>query len=106
MSSDFLPNDNHVARYVRPGQLDSGAVDGSAFVLRDNEGGLSVNWLEAFGPSADPNSQLQQVRRLFRLRLSTNGRFARLHVGETKRLVSKGAEEAGISLSLDMVEAP
>ena len=106
MNNPPFPNDNHVVRYVRLRQLDRGAVDGSAFVLRENERGLSVNWLQAFGNNNDHDFQLQQVRRLFRLKLSTSGRFARLHVGETKRLISEGAEEAGISIVLDVVKAP
>lgn len=105
MNGDDLPNDNHVVRYVKPSLIDEEVVDGSAFVLRDNEYGLSVNWLEAFGGS-DQQIQLNNVRRVFRLKKSKNGRFAKLNVGDTKRLVSEGAKEAGLIVDLGMTEAP
>ena len=105
MKGDELPNDGHVVRYVKPTLVDEEVVDGSAFVLRENENGLSVNWLEAFA-DAEQHVQLNEVRRLFRLNLSANGRFAKLKVGETKQRVSANAEEAGISLALTINEAP
>lgn len=106
MSSASLPTINHIVRYARPKQVDRGTVDGTAFILRENEPGLSVNWLEVFGTNSDHNAQLQEVRRLFRLTLSVNGRFAKLNVGQTQQLVSAGAKEAGISLALDVVSVP
>ena len=107
MSDSHLPNDSHVVRYVRPGLVDGEAVEGSAFIRRNRDRrGLSVNWLEAFGADIGDEVQLQHVRNLFRLELSRNGRFAKLRVGDTKKFVSAGAEEAGISLVLGMVDAP
>lgn len=105
MTGYNLPNDSHIVRYVKPSLIDDEIVDGSAFVLRNEEIGLSVNWLEAFGDD-DHFIQLNEVRRVSRLRLSTNGRFAKLNVGETKRRVSMAAKEAGTSVVLDMSEAP
>ena len=79
-------------------------VDGSAFLLRPDEPGLSVNWLEAFGDD-DQSHKLSEVRRLFRLRLSPNGRFAKLNVGQTKRYVAKEADAIGIlSVPLDATD--
>lgn len=99
MTGDNLPDDHHIVRYVKPSLVEEGIVDGSAFLLRPDEPGLSVNWLEAFGGN-DEDHQLSEVRRLFRLKLSRNGRFAKLKVGVTKRHVSEVLEELGI------IEAP
>ena len=99
MTGDNLPDDHHIVRYAKPSLVEGEAVDGSAFLLRPDEPGLSVNWLEAFGGN-DENHQLSEVRRLFRLRLASNGRFAKLNVGATKRHVSEVVEELGI------IEAP
>ena len=99
MKGDNLPDDHHIVRYVKPSLVDDETVDGSAFLLRPDENGLSVNWLEVFGGN-DEHRQLGEVRRLFRLRLARNGQFAKLNVGATKRHVSEAAEELGI------VEAP
>ena len=99
MKGDNLPDDHHIVRYVKPSLVDDETVDGSAFLLRPDENGLSVNWLEVFGGN-DEHRQLGEVRRLFRLRLARNGQFAKLNVGATKRHVSEAVEELGI------VEAP
>ncbi len=107
MTGDQIPDAHHIVRYVRPTLVDGEAVDGSAFLLRSNEERLSVNWLEVFGGN-DEHRQLGEVRRLFRLRLARNGRFAKLNVGATKQYVSEAAEELGIVAAeeLGVVEAP
>lgn len=90
MKGDDLPADDHVVRYVKPSMvLEDGTPDGSDFCLRPDrpdETGLSVNWLEVFEPPK--TQQLSEVRRLSRLRVRRNGRFAELDVGKTLRAVS------------------
>ena len=91
MKGDDLPADDHVVRYIKPSMiLEDGTPDGSDFRLRmsiPDEMGLSVNWLEAFEPPKI--QQLSEVRRLFRLSVRRNGRFAELHVGTVLRTVSE-----------------
>ena len=91
MKGDNLPADDHVVHYVKPSMiLEDGAPDGSEFRLRHSrpdEEGLSVNWLEAFAPPK--TEQLSEVRRLFRLTVRRNGRFAELRIGTVLRLVSE-----------------
>lgn len=91
MKGDDLPTDDHVVRYIKPSMiLEDGTPDGSDFRLRPSrldEAGLSVNWLEAFEPPK--THQLSEVRRLFRLSLRPNGRFAELDVGTTLHAVSE-----------------
>ena len=91
-----LADQGHIVRYVKPSLIEDETVDGSAFLLRTAESGLSVNWLEAFGGD-DQHHQLSQVRRLFRLRLAANGRFAKLNVRQTKEYVLENAQAIGIS---------
>ena len=83
MTRDSLPGGDHVVRYVKRSVIqDDGTADGSGFLLRSDrpdETGLSVNWLEAFRPGK--RHQLDEVRRLFRLRRRPSGRFAELNVG-------------------------
>ena len=99
-----VPERDHIVRYARPSLIEDDEVDGSAFLLRPDEPGLSVNWLEAFGDD-DQSHQLSEVRRLFRLRLSANGRFAKLNVGQTKRYVAEEADAIGIlSVPLDSTD--
>lgn len=86
MKGDDLSESDNVVRYVKPSLiLDDGTPEGSNFQLRLKETGLSVNWLEIFGPNR--SKQLAEVRRLFRLEVSGNGRFAEINVGTLMRAV-------------------
>ena len=83
MKREDLPTGSHIVRYVKPSMIqEDGTADGSDFRLRStrpDEAGLSVNWLEVFGP--DKVHQIYEVRRLCRLHLRPNGRFAEMNVG-------------------------
>ena len=83
MTSNDLPADDHIVRYVKPSMIqEDGTADGSDFRLRlhrPDESGLSVNWLEVFG--SGKANQLAEVRRLSRISLRPRGRFAELNVG-------------------------
>ncbi len=91
MKGNDLPADDHVVRYVKPSMiLEDGVVDGSDFrvrAVRPDETGLSVNWLEAFPGKKE--HRLNEVRRLFRLRVRPNGRFAELNVDTILQAVSE-----------------
>lgn len=83
MKQENIPPSSHIVRYVKPSMIqEDGTADGSDFRLRyprPEETGLSVNWLEVFGPGKV--HQLDEVRRLCRLHLRPNGRFAEMNVG-------------------------
>ena len=105
MIDDEIPDQDHVLRYVKPSLLDGTHVDGGAFVLREAEIGLSVNWLEIFEDD-DHTDPVNEIRRLSRISLASTGKFAKLNVRQTKQYVSAAAGEAGISLDLSVLEAP
>ena len=94
MTGDNIPQADHIVRYVKPSMVqDDGTADGSDFRLRPTRPdgtGLSVNWLEAFEPGK--RNQLDEVRRLFRLRRQPNGRFAEMSVGTITRQVAEELE--------------
>ncbi|MXZ55380.1 MAG: hypothetical protein F4227_08790 [Gammaproteobacteria bacterium] len=96
-SSD-LPEKDHIVRYVKPTALrEDGSADGSAFLLRLNhkdDAGLSVNWLEVFGH--DKRHQLEEVRRLCRLKLSRAGRFVEMNIGTVTREIAKERDSVRI----------
>ena len=91
---DNIPEGDHIVRYVKPSMIqDDGTADGSDFRLRPtrpDETGLSVNWLKAF--KSGKRNQLDEVRRLFRLRRQPNGRFAEMNVGTILREVAEELE--------------
>ena len=85
MISDVLHDDSHVVRYAKPSSiLEDGSVDGTAFRLRSDDAGLSVNWLECFDAQSTER-QVAEVRRLSRITMRPNGRLAELNVGRTKQ---------------------
>ena len=96
-----LPDDDHTARYCKPTVIDdNGMPMTSAFVLRDGEDFLSINWLEYFG-DRDLSSATQCVRDAFRDKdytLRPNGRFAVLNVSAAKAAV---LEATGKTLHID-----
>ena len=95
MAGKYLENESNVVRYCRPSAVhQDGTVSGAAFLLRPNEAGLSVHWLQSFH-GATKDQQLDQVRRLSRLTMSRNGRLAELRVGRVMQRVSPAL--AGLS---------
>ena len=110
MIGDELPDDRHVVRYVgfsNMFDLDEGIVDGGAFLLTAREldkdqSGLSVHCLECFGV-ATKELQLEEVRKVSRLRPGANSRFAELEVGRTKKIVI--AKVTGIRFVHDPLDA-
>ena len=87
MTEDDLPDDDHVVRYVKPTSVqEDGGVDGSGFIMRQGDNSLSVNWLEFFS-GYNKVQQLNEVRRLSRLKMSKRGCLAELNVGKTKQYV-------------------
>ena len=92
MKGREIREDQRVARYVRPRLVHStGHADPEAFVLRTNddgtpEDGLSVNWLDAF--PGGTRSQLEEVTRCLRLKVTRNGRFAEFVVGDLMALLA------------------
>ena len=105
MIGDEIPDQDHVLRYVKPSLLDGTHVDGGAFVLREAETGLSVNWLEKFQNDGHTDP-VNEIRRLSRITLASTGQFAKLNVSQMKQYVSSAANEAGISLELTVLEDP
>lgn len=105
MISDEIPDQDHVVRYVKPSLIDGTLVNGGAFVLREAETGLSVNWLEKLvgDGHTDP---VNEIRRLSRISLASTGKYAKLNVRQTKQYVSAAAKEAGISVDLTVLESP
>ena len=83
MTGAELPNGDHVVRYAKFTDfldLEAGILNCSAFQLKSNETGLSVNWLEYFQGS-EKSRQLDEVRNHVQLDLGSNGRLAELSVG-------------------------
>ena len=84
MNGCDLPDSDHVVRYAGfTDILDDGTLNCSAFQLRKEETGLSVNWMECFEDRAK-EQQLEEIRPLIRLKRGRKGGLAELNVGKTR----------------------
>ena len=107
MKGTEIQEDQRVVRYVKPRLVHStGLADPEAFVLRTlgdgtPEDGLSINWLDAF--PGGTRSQLEEVTRHLRLKVTRNGRFAEFVVGELTTLLA--AENVDGSVIHDPLKA-
>ncbi len=87
-----MPDDDRVVRYARPTDvLDDGSLNCSAFMLRDGESGLSINWLDYFRDQPK-SQQLDEIRRLSRLTMRRNGRLAESNMWQTSEYVRRELE--------------
>jgi hypothetical protein len=100
----LVPEPDHVLRYIRPRHVESGVVNGEAFLTRPGEEAPSVNWLEWFDPPIE--NQVASVSNVARLAYAKTGHLARLNVGQTIQYV-KDNDPNGLSLSFvhDRLEA-
>ena len=90
MSTVLLPGEANVVRYASPMRVDDfGNVRANAFTRRMGEDGLSVQWLEAL-PGQSKTEQLAEARRrLSRVELKQDGRFAELNVEVTNQKLAR-----------------
>ena len=81
----------------RPSAVDErGLPLSAAFIPRQAEEYLSVNWLEYFG-EIDLGAAVERVREVFRSKnyqVRPNGRFAVLNVGAAKTTVREGLDQS------------
>jgi hypothetical protein len=104
--SDVIPDDHHVLRHVPRSKIEQdGRVNGAAFVRRENEDGLSVEWREATG-NAPVAEQLQAVRAAFRRQVARSHCFAELPVGLTRERVREQATALEMTVDLRFEHEP
>ncbi|MDE0513801.1 MAG: hypothetical protein OXI88_18715 [Gammaproteobacteria bacterium] len=86
-----LPDADHVARYCKPTAVQDGIPLPEAFIPRNREEYISVNWLEYFSGTRNKSEQLKRIRSDIQesgsLRLAASGKFAVLNVGKTKERI-------------------
>lgn len=84
MANQTLPDSDHVSRYCKPSAVDEhGLPMSAAFLPRQTEDYLSVNWLEYLS-AANLSAAVDRVQEIFRrkgFRVRPSGRFSVLQVG-------------------------
>lgn len=90
MNGDILPGTDSVARLCKGSHLDpdTGSPGPGAFMLRENESYLSVNWLEYF-EQCTHEERLLEIRRVLanKRTISSTARLALLNIGNAIRIV-------------------
>jgi len=84
MKGDRIPNNDHISRLCQPKSItEEGKIHASTFFLRDDEKGLSVNWLECLGCSSK-EEEIIAIRDLYNkkfLRVGAKAKITILNVG-------------------------
>ena len=90
MKGQVVPDSDHVARYCKASTVEGGEVQATAFMLREGEAYLSVNWLEDLNCS-DRRSEVSALQDLYSRKLSvgTMARIAILNVGAFRTKVAQ-----------------
>jgi hypothetical protein len=105
MKGDVIPDKDHIARYCRPTDIAEGQLQAPAFMLRDNERGLSVNWLEFLSCDSREN-EIAEVRNIYSAKLnrvSAGAKIAVLNAGEVREKV---CTEHPDNLIVDIIHEP
>lgn len=94
MKDDPIPDTNHIARYCKPTHISDGKIQATAFMLREGEESLSVNWLE-FLNCTNRESEIEEIRNIYskKLKVGVNAKIAVLNVGEAREKVIKESQD-------------
>ena len=94
MIGDQIPDSDNIARFCKPSTAPNGVIGAVAFMLRENEPSLSVNWLE-FLKCPNRDSEIKEMQRIYSetLTVSLKARIAILNVGEIRDVVRTETED-------------
>ena len=104
MNEDKVPDKDHITRLCLPSKIEDGKIQASAFMLRTDEKGLSVNWLEILN-CTDREDEISEIRNVYsaKFTVSKNAELAVLNVGE---LCQKVVEESPDHRTLEVFHTP
>jgi hypothetical protein len=90
MKGQAVPDSDHVARYCKASSVLDGEIQATAFMIREREEYLSVNWLEEL-KCPDRASEVRELQDLYLRkfnRVAAKSRIAILNVGLVRAKVS------------------
>ena len=90
MKGQAIPDSDHVARYCKASTVEGAEILATAFMVREGEEYLSVNWLEELKRS-DRASQVRDLQKLYatKLKVRAASRIAILNVGALRAKVQR-----------------
>ena len=105
MKGDVIPDPDHVARYCGASTVDDGKIQATAFMLREDEQSLSVNWLEELRCS-DRTSEVRALQDLYARKMTRVGAGARIAILNVGTLRTKVASESSDRRLLRVLHDP
>ena len=104
MKGEKIPDQNHIARFCRPLQVHEEQIQATAFMLREDEECLSVNWLEFLNCSSREN-EITKIRTIYSETFTVGARakIAVLNVGDVHEKV---LTESPDGRNLDVLHDP
>ncbi len=104
MKGDRIPDKDHIARHCAPKTVYDDKIQPSAFFLRENEDGLSVNWLEYLN-CASRDLEIAEIQKVYsaKLRVGAKAKVAVLNAGEVRKKIKTGSPDNRI---LDILHEP
>jgi hypothetical protein len=85
MIGDSIPDSDNIARYVKPTYAPEGKIETGAFMLKEGEEYLSVNWLECLN-CPDREHEIIEIRKIYasKLTVRAKSKIAILNIGNIK----------------------
>ena len=104
MKGETIPDKNHIARFCRPMQAPEGQIQATAFMLREVDRYLSINWLEFLNCSNREN-EITKLRTIYSETFTVGARakIAVLNVGDVH---DKVLTESPDSRNLEVLHDP
>ena len=95
MKGQVVPDSDHVARYCQASKIEYGEIQATAFMLRESEEYLSVNWLENL-KCPDRTSEIRALQDVYSRkfnRVGTTAQIAVLNVGVLRNKIAYESPE-------------
>lgn len=107
MKGQAIPDSDHVGRYCKASTVENGEISAAAFMMRETEEYLSVNWLEEL-KSPSRASQIRDLQELYtkKLKVGATARIAILNVGTLRSKVERESPDSRLLRVLHEPEEP
>jgi hypothetical protein len=107
MKGQAIPDSDHVGRYCKASTVENGEISAAAFMMRETEEYLSVNWLEVL-KSPSRASQIRDLQELYtkKLKVGATARIAILNVGTLRSKVERESLDSRLLRVLHEPEEP
>jgi hypothetical protein len=107
MKGQAIPDSDHVGRYCKASTVENGEISAAAFMMRETEEYLSVNWLEVL-KSPSRASQIRDLQELYtkKLKVGATARIAILNVGTLRSKVERESPDSRLLRVLHEPEEP